>query len=328
MNASSQRKLEIESDGTERLDVLLQRKLSQTEEQEISRSFVQKLIASGAVKSISGILSKPSEKIKGQLQLEIDLTSLQSPQLAPFKFDLEILHEDQQLIVINKPAGISMHPGAGDHNTTLVNALVHYLGANSNQDFPNDQRPGVVHRLDRDTTGIVVVAKDRHTLFSLARQFAARSVERRYLALAFTPPRRASLVRQHDHGVIDRPLRRSQSNRTKIEVCEQAGRRAITNFKVKERFTYAALVELKLETGRTHQIRVHLDSVGSPIIGDRQYGNFTGLAFELSRRATDFGRQALHAELLAFDHPVSKQRLRFMQAPPLDFLELVEAFRV
>ena len=320
--------LEISADGSERLDVLLQKALSQSEQAEVSRSFVQRLIANGSVQLEGAVLRRSSERLKGKLCLRIDLQFMQAPELTPFNFPLDILHEDEQLIVLNKPAGISMHPGAGDHLHTLANALVHHLGASQQEQFPRDQRPGIVHRLDRDTTGIVVVAKNRQALFALARQFASRSVDRRYLALAYTPPRRASLVRQSDNGVIDRPLKRHTQNRTKIEVCDSGGRRAVTHFKVRQRFSYAALLELRLETGRTHQIRVHLESVAAPIIGDRQYGDFTGLPVTLARRASDFGRQALHAEMLAFDHPVTKQRMSFECAAPPDFIELIEAFRV
>lgn len=321
-------KLQIHADGSERLDVLLQRALSSLEKSELSRTFVQRLITNRAVRCGAATLERPGERPKGELQLEINLQSLQAPQLAAFDFDLDILYEDEQLIVLNKPAGISMHPGAGDHSHTLVNALVHYLGEDQIQSFPSDQRPGIVHRLDRDTTGIVVVAKNRHAVFALARQFANRSVERRYVALAYTPPRRASLLRQVEVGVIDRNIRRHAHNRVKMEVCDQAGRHAVTNFKVRERFTYAVLLELRLETGRTHQIRVHLDSVAAPVIGDRQYGDFTGLPVVLARKSQEFGRQALHAESLAFDHPLTKQRMHFEQAAPADFIDLIQAFRV
>ena len=321
------REIELSADGSERLDVILQRALSKLEQTEISRTFVQRLIASGAVRSDGMQWKKASERPSGLIRFQIEMQLLQAPQLVPFDFQLDILHEDEQLIVLNKPAGISMHPGAGDHSHTLANALAHYLGARQSAQFPSDQRPGIVHRLDRDTTGIVVVAKNRQALFGLARQFASRSVERRYVALAYTPPRRASVVRQSDSGSIDRALRRHIHNRTKMEVCDSGGRRALTHFRVIERFAYAALLQLRLETGRTHQIRVHLESVAAPIIGDPLYGDFTGLPVNLLRRAQEFGRQALHAELLAFDHPISNQRMRFESPAPPDLISLLEAFR-
>jgi len=242
---------------------------------------------------------------------------------------LEVLHEDESLLVINKPAGLTMHPGAGNRAHTLVNALVAHFGAGSTPELFSSGvtgRPGIVHRLDRDTTGLVVVAKTAHALHSLSRQFATRTVGRAYCALVLSTPRGLRAVNTVDGGTIDRPIGRHPTKRTLMAIAAE-GRRAVTHWRVLERFAYGTLIEARLETGRTHQIRVHFDSLGCPVIGDKTYGDFSPLPQTLRRAAERFGRQALHAQVLEFDHPVSHKRLAFSGEPPSDFAALLEAFR-
>jgi 23S rRNA pseudouridine1911/1915/1917 synthase len=184
-----------------------------------------------------------------------------------------------------------------------------------------------VHRLDKDTTGVVVVAKNVGVHAALAAQFSERSVDRQYVALALSKPRKPSFD-GIDEGSIDAPIGRDQRDRRKMAVVTtESGKRAITNWRVIERMEYAVLLSLKLGTGRTHQIRVHLAAKGSPVLGDRTYGDHRILPRELARAAVEFGRQALHAATLGFTHPVTSKRLHFEAAAPADFEQLVERFR-
>jgi 23S rRNA pseudouridine1911/1915/1917 synthase len=237
------------------------------------------------------------------------------------------------LIVIDKPAGLVVHPAAGNHTGTLVNALIAHCGA-SLSGIGGVARPGIVHRLDKDTTGLMVVAKTDRAHRGLAAQFADHGrtgpLERGYLALVWGAPGRPQ-------GTVDAPLGRSTRNREKIEIRRTGGREAITHYRVEEKYgpaerPLAALVECQLETGRTHQIRVHLASLGHPVVGDRAYGSGfatkTALLPEPARAlAAAFPRQALHAFLLGFEHPVTGEEMRFEAPLPADMEELVEAFK-
>lgn len=264
----------------------------------------------------------------------------QNQGVEPYDLALTILFEDQSLVVIDKPPGLTVHPGAGNKKHTLLNALVHYFSAAKAplpevlceleaQGSSAPKRPGIVHRLDRDTSGVLVVAKTRSAQAVLARQFSRHSVGRAYLALAFCTPRAKRLINLQSSGTISEPLSRHPVNRKTINVAPAGGRGriAITHWKIMEKMQYACLLELRLETGRTHQIRVHLNHIGSPVIGDKCYGNFSGLPAVLKRQAGKFNRQALHAYLLEFDHPVTGRRMSFNSALPQDMKELISAFR-
>jgi 23S rRNA pseudouridine1911/1915/1917 synthase len=245
---------------------------------------------------------------------------------------LHIVHEDNELIVINKPAGLVVHPAAGNRTGTLVNALIAHCGA-SLSGIGGETRPGIVHRLDKDTSGLLVVAKTDRAHRALAAQFAdhgrERGLERGYLALVWGVP-------DPREGAIDKPIGRDPKSRVKMAV-RSGGRRAVTHYKTRAVYRdakgrpVASLVECRLQTGRTHQIRVHLAKIGHPLLGDAVYGaGFRTRAALLStktkRALAAFERQALHAYLLGFKHPVSGETLRFEQNPPPDLAFLLSTF--
>lgn len=319
---------------------------------EYSRSQLQRAIREGKILVDGKVETRPGARLKPGQQLSIpmfnlsDLAGADRDHLTPWDYPLEIHYEDDELLVINKPHGIAVHPGAGQPNQTILNALVGYLNLEGHLQRPTPQvhhstlpatqpplataptnnRPGIVHRLDRDTTGLMVLAKTPFAERALQEQFAARSVGRCYLALALSSPRRTRGIDQADSGTIDQPLGRHPNDRKLFTVIED-GRRAVTHWRVAERMEFAALVELRLETGRTHQIRVHLDFISSPVIGDKTYGNFSSLPKTLLDKSLRFGRQALHAQTLEFNHPRTGQRLSFSVEPPKDMLQLIDDFR-
>ncbi|RIL07327.1 MAG: RNA pseudouridine synthase, partial [Proteobacteria bacterium] len=230
-------------------------------------------------------------------------------------------------------AGLTVHPGAGNRGSTLVNALAaHFQQRRAEmpetvaKGFPAKERAGLVHRLDRDTTGLMVVAKTVSAHNGLAVQFAKRSAERAYLALVFSTPRARRIINTQDAGSVEGNLARHPQKRKEMSVAREGGRRAVTNWRVLRRMPYGCLVECRLETGRTHQIRVHMNHIGSPVIGDRVYGDFQGLPVELRREQEKFGRQALHSAVLGFIHPDTGKKMRFESNPPADMQRLIEVF--
>jgi len=290
-----------------------------------TRSQLKRWIESGVVSvddqpaGKAGTLIKSGARIVVRPPQEITLNM-------PYEFPLDICFEDEALAVLNKPPGLSMHPGAGNKHRTLVNALIAHYGQTY---FGSDKRAGIVHRLDKDTTGLVVVAKNAAVLHSLAQQFSRRTVRREYLALALATPRGKSVFAAADHGQISLPIGRHPTRRKEMAVLTEGSsgaRRAVTSWQRLERWNYGYLLRLKLETGRTHQIRVHLGHAGAPIIGDRVYGNFDALPDKLKHAADTFGRQALHAQTLGFVHPDGRELL-FQVDPPADFIALAELFR-
>ena len=305
---------------------------------DLSRSRVQALIRDGQV-TVNG---SPAREPKRRLA-EGDRVALSVPEPEPAEplgedIPLQILYEDDDLIVIDKPAGLVVHPGAGNWTGTLVNALIHHCGA-SLSGVGGVRRPGIVHRLDKDTSGVLVAAKNDRAHRTLSEAFADHGrtgdLERAYDAIVWGVPSRPA-------GVIDAALGRGGSDRTRRAVVPEGredARHAVTRFSVRERFgakpdatATASLVECRLETGRTHQIRVHMAHIGHPLIGDRDYGRafFTKaniLPDPLGGIVRGFSRQALHARLLAFRHPVTGEVMRFEAPYPDDLAQLLDAFR-
>ncbi len=300
-----------ESQAGQRLDRVLAGAWS-----DLSRSRLQQLIAAGAVTGSARAFDDASQKVK----LGEALTLLIPPAVSAVPegedIALNIVFEDAHLIVIDKPAGLVVHPAAGNRDGTLVNALIAHCGE-SLRGIGGELRPGIVHRIDKDTTGLMVAAKTEKAMTSLGKQFAAHAIERVYRAIVWGVPRERS-------GTIDAALGRSPLNRQKIAVLRVGGKAARTHYKVIEAFgTTAALIECRLETGRTHQIRVHMAHIGHPLVGDPVYGRprtIPGLTLGISR-------QALHAAVLGFHHPGTDKPMRFESVLPEDFTETYLALK-
>ena len=305
---------------------------------DLSRSRIQGLIEAGAVELNSVVVTETKRKLKAGDLVRLTLPEPEPADPEPENIPLDILYEDKDLIVINKPAGLVVHPGNGNWTGTLVNALLFHC-ADTLSGVGGVKRPGIVHRLDKDTTGVMVVAKNDHAHRTLAEAFADHGLtgdlERAYVALVWGAPARVA-------GTIDAPLGRSMKDRTRQAVVKENqpdARHAVTHFEVLERFgeqkdgePLASLVECRLETGRTHQIRVHMAHIGHPVIGDQEYGMaFRTKANKLPEKLRDevqaFPRQALHARLLAFEHPATGKVMRFEAAMPGDMAEIVAGFR-
>ena len=298
---------------------------------DFSRSRLQQLLEGQAVSLGERTIKDANHRVKPGETYTVSV-----PPTAPAipqgqDIPLEVIYEDKDLIVINKPAGLVVHPAAGNPDGTLVNALIAHCGADM-LSIGGEARPGIVHRLDKDTSGLLVAAKTERAMASLAKQFANHTIERAYNAVVWGAPRDAS-------GLIESQIGRSPFDRKRMTVLRAGGKRAATRYKVIEKFgpaerPFACLIECRLETGRTHQIRVHLTHLGHPLIGDPQYGrNRTaprGKSDEESRAftvAAGFSRQALHAFVLGFQHPSLHKTLRFEAPWPADFAELVAALK-
>jgi 23S rRNA pseudouridine1911/1915/1917 synthase len=286
----------------------------------LSRERLKALINDGAVLGPQGLpIKNPSVKAAAGAY-RISVPEPATLHNEPQDIALEIVFEDEHLIVVDKPAGMVVHPAAGNFDGTLVNALLHHC-AGTLSGIGGVARPGIVHRIDKDTSGLLVVAKTDVAHEGLAAQFAAHSIDRRYLAITAGLPNPMS-------GTIDAPLGRSSSNRKKMAVVEEGrGKRAVTHYRIVTPLRGAALLECRLETGRTHQVRVHLASIGHPLLGDPVYGRPRQGHRELLKNL-NFHRQALHAAKLGFVHPVSKENLSFKSALPSDIQELFGALTV
>ncbi|MEO7365982.1 MAG: RluA family pseudouridine synthase [Sphingomicrobium sp.] len=283
----------------------------------MSRERLKGLIRNGA---LTPLVRDPAIKIKGGEAFGLVVPAPEPAHNEAQDIPLKIVFEDEHLLVIDKAVGLVVHPAAGNRDRTLVNALLHHCGA-SLSGIGGVARPGIVHRIDKDTSGLLVVAKTDVAHEGLARQFAAHSIERRYLAIVSGVPRTSG-------GTIDAPLARSSSNRKKIAVvAEGRGKRAVTHWKRLTPLRDAALVECRLETGRTHQVRVHMASIGHPLLGDPFYGG-SGKTHRKLLNDLSFDRQALHAATLGFIHPLTKQHLSFESPMPADMQELFSALGV
>jgi len=284
-----------------------------------SRGAAERLLSAGAVK-VDGAARPKSHRLSGGEELELDPAAIAEPELVHEPLDLPIAYEDEYLLVVDKPAGLVVHPAAGNLDGTLVNALLHHCDG-SLSGIGGVARPGIVHRIDKDTSGLLVVAKTDVAHEGLARQFAAHSIDRRYLAIVNGIPNASK-------GTVDAPLARSALNRKKIAIVEGSrGKRAVTHWSRLHDLKDAALVECSLETGRTHQVRVHMASIGHPLVGDPVYGR-AGKTHGKILKELRFHRQALHAAELGFIHPVTKNRLSFQSPMPPDMQELFNALGV
>jgi 23S rRNA pseudouridine1911/1915/1917 synthase len=286
----------------------------------LSRERLKNLIRSGAVEAGGRALRDPASKVRGEEALRLAVPEPTPARNEPQDIPLTIMFEDDHLLIVDKPAGLVVHPAAGNFDGTLVNALLHHCKA-SLSGIGGVARPGIVHRIDKDTSGLLVVAKTDVAHEGLARQFAAHSIDRRYLAIVNGIP-------TESEGTIDAPLARSATNRKKIAIIEgKRGKHAVTHWRRLDVLNDAALVECRLETGRTHQVRVHMASIGHPLLGDPVYGR-SGKAHGKILKELQFQRQALHAAELGFSHPVTKRRLSFSSPMPPDMQELFNALGV
>ncbi|TPG13809.1 RluA family pseudouridine synthase [Sphingomonas koreensis] len=279
----------------------------------LSRERLKALISSGNVTDTGGVAMRdPARKAIAGQAFSVAVPPPRAAHNEAQAIALDIVFEDDHLIVLDKPAGLVVHPAAGNYDGTLVNALLHHC-AGRLSGIGGVARPGIVHRIDKDTSGLMVAAKTDRAHEGLARQFAVHSIDRRYKAIVAGRP-------NPGNGTIDAPLARSATNRKKIAIVE-GGRRAVTHYRMVRPLRDASLVECRLETGRTHQVRVHMTSIGNPLLGDPVYGR-TKPAHRALLETLHFKRQALHAAHLGFIHPVESNALSFDSEMPADMQEL------
>ena len=298
---------------------------------DLSRSRLQQLLEQGAVTLNSKTIKDANHRVKPGEDWQVNVPPAVPARPRGQDIPLTVVFEDKELIVIEKPPGLVVHPAAGNPDGTLVNALIAHCGADL-VGIGGEARPGIVHRLDKDTSGLLVAAKTERAMASLSKQFAKHVIERAYHAVVWGAPRAGD-------GVIEGQIGRSPFDRKRMSVLRTGGKLARTRYRVMEVFgpgtkPVASLVECRLETGRTHQIRVHLTHLGHALIGDPQYGRArqpprarTDAEEKAFTAATNFSRQALHAFVLGFQHPTTHKTMRFESPWPADFAALVEALR-
>lgn len=316
--------LAVSEDSHGRLDAYVASALG------VSRSLVQKLIESGRV-TVNETVQRASCKVQPGDRVHVEIPPPEPSDLAPEEIPLDVVYEDDSILVINKPKGMTVHPAPGSPHGTLVNAVLAHSDELSG--VGGVERPGIVHRLDKDTSGLLVVAKTDQAHLGLQQQIQKRTAERRYLALVWGQPK-------FEEAVVDAPIGRHPSDRKRMAVIRDTDRYtsrvAITRLKVLERLGPFTLLEARLDTGRTHQIRVHCSFVGHPVVGDPVYGGASravpselgkGGQRELATLLNDLHGQALHAFSLSFDHPVTGKRLSFEAPLPQDFESLLSWLR-
>ena len=306
-----------------RLDVFINKK-----DKSISRTRVKNLILKEKLKLNNIIVNSPSKKVCTGDKINLEIPELKEASLKPYDFKLEIIYEDDDLLIINKPAGIIMHPGAGNYDETIVNALVHY-NKDSLSTIGDEFRPGIVHRIDKDTSGLIVVAKNNESHENLSNQFSEHTITRVYQLLIWGKLRPSA-------GKIDTFITRSSKNRQMMEVSSSKGKRAITNYKTIEIFENdktptLSLVECKLETGRTHQIRVHMTHMGNSIMGDgkykKKYKKLKNIDTNLENLIYKLNRQFLHAQTLGFNHPKTNEEMIFTSILPQELENILLLLR-
>ncbi|MCC2646854.1 MAG: Ribosomal large subunit pseudouridine synthase RluD subfamily protein [Rickettsiaceae bacterium] len=292
----------------------------------LSRSKLKEYIEQGTVIVNNIAIKDAAFKVKAGQNIEIEVPPLEPIDMQPLALELDIFFEDEHLIVLNKPAGLTVHPGAGNYNDTLANALIYHFGQDLS-DIGGTERPGIVHRLDKDTSGLMIVAKNNITHAALSEQIADRDVKRVYKTLVWGLPSPLE-------GKISTNIGRSRSDRTKMTVLQSGGKDATTFYKVEQVLDSGqlSLVECRLQTGRTHQIRVHMSHIGHSVVGDPVYGHnqrkilkyFTG---EQKEALENFKRQALHSAYIAFTHPITDKFLEFSCDLPEDMQNLVDMLK-
>jgi len=294
----------------------------------ISRTRIKNLILKDKLKLNNIIVNSPSKKICTGDKVTLQIPEAKEASLKPYDFKLKIIYEDDDLLVIDKPAGIIMHPGAGNYDETIVNALMHY-NKDSLSTIGDELRPGIVHRIDKDTSGLIVVAKNNITHENLSYQFSEHTITRIYQLLIWGKLRPSS-------GKIDTFITRSSKNRQMMEVSSSKGKRAITNYKTIEIFENdktptLSLVECRLETGRTHQIRVHMTYLGNSIMGDgkykKKYKKLKNIDTSLENLIYKLDRQFLHAQTLGFIHPKTNKEMTFTSILPQELEIILELLR-
>jgi len=308
-----------EEDSGNRLDIILTKLIP-----DLTRSNLKKIIELKQVKINNSIQNSPSKKLKTDDIVEINLIPIDKIKILPTNIKLNVVYEDRDILIINKPAGMVVHPGAGNYKETLVNALI-YKYKNKLSDINGTLRPGIVHRIDKETSGLLVVAKNNLAHSSLGKQFSDHTIDRRYLALVWG-------VLRPLNGKIETLISRNKKNRQLMTVSEINGKKAITNYRSLKVFDLKnvpkiSLIECKLETGRTHQIRVHMKYKGTSLLGDKQYGKknikFKKIDKEFEKKLSDLKGQALHAKSLGFMHPKKKKFIEFESQLPNEFKKLL-----
>ena len=313
----------LENENNLRVDVLINKR-----EELISRTRIKNLILKEKLTLNNEIIKDPSKKVNSGDKLNLQIPAPEKASLKPYVYKLEIIYEDKDLLVINKPAGIVMHPGAGNYDKTIVNALIHH-DKDSLSTIGDELRPGIVHRIDKNTSGLVVIAKNNETHENLSKQFSDHTIIRVYQLLIWGKLRPSS-------GKIKTLISRSSKNRQLMEVSRSKGKLAITNYKTIEVFendktpTFS-LVECKLETGRTHQIRVHMTHLGNNIVGDdkykKKYKKIKNINLLLEDVISKLNRQFLHAKTLGFVHPNTNEEMIFSSILPNELNDLLKMLR-
>lgn len=294
-----------EIDKNKRIDVFLQENLDG-----YTRSAIQKIVIDGNI-SINDKILKKNYKITGNEQIKVSIPEVQEVDIKAEEIPIDVVFEDDDIIVINKAKGMVVHPAPGHYSGTLVNALMHHCKG-SLSGINGELRPGIVHRIDKDTTGLIVVAKNDFAHVKLSEQIKSHETGRIYRAIVMGRMR-------NDEGTIDKPIGRHKTDRKRMTVTQENSRHAITHFKVLERFSRHTYVEFRLETGRTHQIRVHMQSVGHPVLGDEVYSHLT------TKLETE--GQCLHAVNLILDHPRTDELMEFKAELPKYFEEILNKYR-
>ena len=305
-------------DNGQRADIFLSKKIN-----DLTRSFLKKLIKKNLLKINNKIINSPSIKLKTNDYLEIELIYDQEKKLIPKKIELDIIYEDKDILIVNKQKGLVVHPGAGNSKNTLANALA-YKYKNNLSNINGKLRPGIIHRIDKDTSGLLVIAKNNISHSNLSKQFSEHTIKRKYKCLVWG-------ILRPLNGKIDTLISRNKRNRQLMTVSEISGKRAITNYKTirsffREDIPKISLMECELETGRTHQIRVHLSYKGISILGDKQYGKkklkFKKINKELAFLLNALQGQLLHAETIEFIHPTKNKWVKFKSELPKDFKKM------